>query len=483
MSIKRLVGLIFVYVVTCAAWMVLAGVTEMRTSKQTHALRGKVSNSWGEPQAQRAPNLAFRAIVPTDQYVAGAELMSLEEAAALGIEPPKPPKQKEADRSKQPRRGTKAAAKQSTEQSAQDEEPPKIWVSRAQSEPVALDASTVSAELHSDPRRKGLVWYSLYDVAFGGDYSYEHSRHEVGYLDIEFVLPTQAALYDQLVFEVNGEDQRAALDPSTGTFKVSMPVRLHSKINFRTGYRSRGSTTWTYVPGAGVEQLENFRLSMATDFADIDFPGQTLSPTHKQRTDDGWTLDWNFKSTVTGHGMGMVLPQHIQPGELSTALTLSAPISLLFFFFMLFVLSTLQKIDIHPINYMLLGGAFFAFHLLFSYSADHLTVPWAFAISSVVSQTLVVSYLRLVVSSKFALREAALGQLVYLIGFSLAHFWEGFTGLTITVLAIITLFLLMQATGRLRWSEVLSSKPKPPTGPAGPSQQLAYPAGPAAQAT
>jgi hypothetical protein len=68
---------------------------------------------------------------------------------------------------------------------------------------------------------------------------------------------------------------------------------------------------------------------------------------------------------------------------------------------------------------------------------------------------LVVSYLRLVVSPRFALREAAIGQLVYLIGFSMAHFWEGYTGLTITVLAILTLFLLMQSTGRLRWSEVL----------------------------
>ena len=68
------------------------------------------------------------------------------------------------------------------------------------------------------------------------------------------------------------------------------------------------------------------------------------------------------------------------------------------------------------------------------------------------------------VSSRFALREAALAQLVYLIGFSLAHFFEGFTGLTVTVLAIVTLFVLMQLTGRVRWSEVLS--PAPQTRPA-----------------
>jgi hypothetical protein len=41
---------------------------------------------------------------------------------------------------------------------------------------------------------------------------------------------------------------------------------------------------------------------------------------------------------------------------------------------------------------------------------------------------------------------------VYLVGFSLAHFWEGYTGLTVTVLSIVTLFLLMQLTGRIRWS-------------------------------
>ena len=58
---------------------------------------------------------------------------------------------------------------------------------------------------------------------------------------------------------------------------------------------------------------------------------------------------------------------------------------------------------------------------------------------------------------RFAFREAAAAQLVYLVGFSLAHFWDGFTGLTVTILAILTLFLLMQLTGRIRWSETLTA--------------------------
>ncbi|MCB9793534.1 MAG: inner membrane CreD family protein [Alphaproteobacteria bacterium] len=130
---------------------------------------------------------------------------------------------------------------------------------------------------------------------------------------------------------------------------------------------------------------------------------------------------------------------------------------MLFYFLVIFVLATLRGIDIHPINYLFIAGAFFAFHLLFAYSADHLAVEGAFALSAVVSMVLVVSYLRLVVSARFAFVEAALAQLVYLVGFSLAHFQEGFTGLTVTVLSILTLALLMQWTGRVKWSEVLSS--------------------------
>jgi hypothetical protein len=76
---------------------------------------------------------------------------------------------------------------------------------------------------------------------------------------------------------------------------------------------------------------------------------------------------------------------------------------------------------------------------------------------------MVTAYLRLVVSSRFAFVESGIAQLVYLVGFSLAHFWQGMTGLTITVLSIGTLTLLMLLTGRIRWSEVLEkvSPPRP----------------------
>jgi hypothetical protein len=37
--------------------------------------------------------------------------------------------------------------------------------------------------------------------------------------------------------------------------------------------------------------------------------------------------------------------------------------------------------------------------------------------------------------------------------------FEGFTGLTVTVIAIITLFIVMQMTGRVNWNEKFAKQP------------------------
>jgi hypothetical protein len=59
------------------------------------------------------------------------------------------------------------------------------------------------------------------------------------------------------------------------------------------------------------------------------------------------------------------------------------------------------------------------------------------------------------VGTRFAAVEAGLAQFIYLVLFSYAFFWKGYTGLSITIISILTLFVVMQATGRVRWSERL----------------------------
>jgi len=151
------------------------------------------------------------------------------------------------------------------------------------------------------------------------------------------------------------------------------------------------------------------------------------------------------------------MPEHLQPGPVAGRISMFAPVSLLFFFFLLFLLTTMRGVDLHPMNYFFLAAAFFAFHLLLAYLVDHIDIHIAFLISSAVSLALVVSYLRLVVGMRFAAVEAGLTQFLYLVLFSYAFFFKGFTGLTVTIGSILTLFVAMQLTGRIRWSERLAS--------------------------
>jgi hypothetical protein len=65
----------------------------------------------------------------------------------------------------------------------------------------------------------------------------------------------------------------------------------------------------------------------------------------------------------------------------------------------------------------------------------------------------VITYLRLAVNLQFALRDAGLAQLVYLVLFSYAFFFKGFTGLAVTIGAVLSLFVVMQMTGRIQWQE------------------------------
>jgi inner membrane protein involved in colicin E2 resistance len=192
---------------------------------------------------------------------------------------------------------------------------------------------------------------------------------------------------------------------------------------------------------------------MHTNFKGIDFPERTLSPTTKSETALGWDLKWTYKNLVSGYDIGMKMPEKLQPGPLAGKISLFAPVSLFFFFFLMFIITTVRGIDLHPMNYFFLAAAFFSFHLLLAYLVDHISIHLAFAICSLVSIFLVISYLRLVAGIRFAAVEAGLTQLVYLVFFSYAFFFKGFTGLAVTIGSIVTLFVVMQMTGRIKWEE------------------------------
>ena len=160
---------------------------------------------------------------------------------------------------------------------------------------------------------------------------------------------------------------------------------------------------------------------MTTNFQDIDFP-TTLFRRPRKRKRRAVDLTWNYKSLLSGYQIAMAMPEKLQPGPLAGKISFFAPVSLFFFFFLMLIITTMRGIDLHPMNYF----SSLPRSSLFIYFLPTLSITSRYTLASQSPQRspvfLVVSYLRLVVGIRFASREAALAQFIYLVMFSYAFF-------------------------------------------------------------
>jgi inner membrane protein involved in colicin E2 resistance len=142
-------------------------------------------------------------------------------------------------------------------------------------------------------------------------------------------------------------------------------------------------------------------------------------------------------------------------------------VSLLFFLTVMVIAGATSGPPLHPMHYWFISAAFFAFHLLLAYLVDHVNLHLAFAVATLTSVTLVATYVRALAGATRLVLTTGAAQIVFLVLFSYAFFLEGFTGLTITIGAIVTLFALMQTTARVAWDEVFRSSAPVPGAEAG----------------
>ncbi len=438
---KRLFGIAVVWMGCGLAWVVLGSTLVARTGEADGSLSPEVHQLWGPPLEQVQPSATYHEV-----------------------------------RTRRTTRTVVDAQGQSSQETT--EEPEAVDL------PVPLVGSDLAVHLDLEHRRRGLVWFPTYGVSFEGRYTFQNPTDEARDVTVAFPLQTDNSVYDGLrVVDESGHEVDATIGsdatapvpvvedwsrssayvpPSAvGTAHWQVHLAPRQRASFVVTYRTRGTSSWRSRMAQGTTRVRDFRLAMTTNFDGIDFPAGTISPTHHSVEGGHWSGDWTFDSLVANQPIGVDLPTRINPGPLATRITFFAPVGLLFFFFVVAVLGAAQKRELHPMHFFFLGCSFFAFHLLFAYLVDHLEVGSSFAISAAVSSLLVVSYARLFVGWRFALRDIGLSQLIYLVLFSLTFLWEGFTGLSITVGAILTLFVMMQYTGKTEWGR--KAAPASPT--------------------
>lgn len=336
------------------------------------------------------------------------------------------------------------------------------FTGRSSGRPVKLElaGSDITADFSLDHRRKGLLWYATYVVDFAAAYRVSNPTTSSADAEMAFAFSDPAGLYDGFAVRVDGKPVPVEYQGGMATARFDLPAGKTATVE--TGYRTNGMDSWAYAPspsGAGI--IRDFSCVVTTDFTQVDYPESGVSPTSRTREGDGWRLEWAYDSVVSGQAIGLEMPVPLNPGPLVTRITYFAPVSLLFFFAALVLLTSTSGVRLHPVHYGFLAAAFFAFHLLLAYLADQVDVNVAFAIASVTSVLLVVGYLRTVVGGNRALLEIAVSQFVFLVLFSYSFFFQGVTGLAVTIGSVLTLAYFMYKTAHVDWDTVFVRRPAP----------------------
>jgi len=397
MTVSRLIGIIFIFICITIAWMILGTSIMVRTDSGFTQLNRQVEDLWGSEHYQKAPTIVLKTI------------------------------DKEGNREKE------------------------VLT------PVELESSNIQVGFQLEHRRKGLLWYPTYDVDFDGVYTFKNPLSKPAEGTVTFHFPSTGTIYDAFEFIVGDEEITPSAGNSYEGINAVVDVPARGELTIHIAYKSRGLNTWRYSFSDGITTVKNFSLKAVTDFSEYDFPQQTISPSAKTAAQNGWMLEWTFNNLVSDFDIGVQMPTKLNPGPLASRMSYFAPVSLLFFFTTLIVLGAVNGRNLHPMHYFFLGASFFSFHILFSYLVDHLLLELSFIIAAVVSMALVAIYLYQAAGGRFAVWVSG-AQLVFLVLFSYAFFFEGYTGLVITIGAILTLAIMMQLTAKVDWAEVFRKK-------------------------
>ncbi len=231
---KRIAAITFIFLCTSVAWMILGTTIFSRSYSSKAGLRGRVVSAWGAPQEQTPPSAFYDEpfTTTTETIVDGRKVVQNRQDTAVRNLP--------------------------------------------------LESSRVRVNLALEHRQKGLLWYSTYKVAFGGVYTFRNTSEKEQLVTFRLPFPAKKAVYDDLQFLL--DDQPLAVAYHDASASGATRLAPGKTAVLRVGYRSQGLDRWRYRLGGEIEQVRNFSLRMRTNFKDIDFPGDTLSPTEKRET-------------------------------------------------------------------------------------------------------------------------------------------------------------------------------------------------------
>lgn len=236
---------------------------------------------------------------------------------------------------------------------------------------------------------------------------------------------------------------------------------LAQPLNFSLDLAVNGSTSFDLVP-VGRET----RVHCASSWSDPSFHGAFL-PDTSRIAKEGFAADWSVlhlnrdypqaflgdhSGPVQASAFGVYLIQPVNDYQKNTRASKYGVMLIVLVFLVFFFVEVLQKLRIHPIQYLLVGFALCVFYALLIAISEHLGFGMAYVIAALATIGLVVFY----AASVFGVRNATqlLGLIMLLVfGFMFSLIQEQDHALLFgSVGLFIVLALVMWVSRRIDWN-------------------------------
>lgn len=298
----------------------------------------------------------------------------------------------------------------------------------------------------------------------------EDMRWEDAFLVI--AITDMAGIREQIYVNINGEDRNVSpgtkiMDIFSSGVHVEYPVDLNKPVRFSLKLKLNGSQELKLYPLGRETQV-----ILESDWKNPSFLGKFL-PVEREISDSGFKARWevinlnrnypqqwtdldssNIRINIGNSAFGVNLLQTV---DLYQKTTRSIKYAIMFIgmtFLVYFIIEILNKYNIHPIQYTLVGFSLVVFYLLLLSLSEHIHFWFAYVIASISTILLISLFTSAILKEKKpAIIIAAFLSILYIFLYILLES-QDYALLLGSIGVFITLAIFMYLTRNIDWYSI-----------------------------
>lgn len=330
-----------------------------------------------------------------------------------------------------------------------------------------IHSSNIAVTLKMDYRKKGLVYYTGYNAEFTGKYKIQNPETENIYLSFIFPYPTRQGegVLQNVKLLVNGKEDIEDTEYQPNLTLWTGVLGPTESLEITVQYDARGLDKFEYG-FEPAQQINNFNMKIDVQGAkELDYAESTMPPTESsQETEAGKILSWKLDKALTQLNIGVILPDKLNVEKQLSIMMYRAPVFFVLFLVSLIAIIRLSGENLNFIPIVITSIAYFFFYPLFAYLVIYMGLTLSFIISFAAIGLLILNYIRILYGIKIGL-SVVTAYIFYLGITSLAALLPEYTGLILTIEAVVLMGIIMQVLSQhkhLKIDELLGlSLPKP----------------------